>query len=88
MVMVSGVGVLGIYIYRYSHLEVGLSLTSFGLVLSRFSALLAVVEGVAGVQWDLQREVQRVKTCVETGLVPGLNLPFGWCRINADVEAD
>jgi hypothetical protein len=69
MLRVSEVGVLGLYIYIYSDLELVLSLIPFGLVLSRISGLLPVVDGVAGVQWDLQRELQRV-----VGL---FRLPFG-----------
>jgi hypothetical protein len=44
-------------------------LTFFGLLLCGVLLFLAVVQGVAGLQWDLQRELQRVFG------VPGL--PFG-----------
>jgi hypothetical protein len=69
MLRVLRLGVLGLYIYIYSDLELVLSLISFGLVLPQFLGFLPVVEGVAGVQWDLQQELQWV-----LGL---LRLPFG-----------
>src|SRR6266851_5418178 len=64
------VGVLGLYIYIYIQTwRLVFPLMSFDLVLPCFSRLLPVAEGVAGLQWNLPRELQRV-----VGLLP---LPSG-----------